>query len=711
MTGRIGPDPARAEFARAWAAVLAGTSFVALAREEIDQLTLWLADTVAAAVDEPTAGAVATAGEQVGKALVDAHFTGPAALHGTVAVLGDRLPAALGRAGDERLRERLPALQGAVAAGYTQALLGVVLAEQEQIRSAALHAREQAEAALRASEARFRAVFTDAAVGIGIGDVAGHILDVNPALVGMLGYEPADFRRRSVAEFLHPDDAASVWEDYRDLVEGRRESFRTEKRFFRADGATIWTNLTVSLIRGDDGTPRYQAAIIEDVTDRHRLSERLAYEATHDPLTDLPNRALFLSRLTDALADRTPGARVGLCLLDLDSFKVINDSLGHTVGDRLLTAVADRLAERVAGAGLVARLGGDEFVVLVQQCEPAQLAALTGRLQAALAVPVGIDGHQLSVSASIGAVDAPAGSTTSPADLIRAADITLQQAKADGKGRVAFHDPDRKASQVTLYTLAATLPGALDRGEFMLVYQPLVRLADERLHGVEALLRWQHPRFGTLSPEHFIRLAEETGAILPLGRWILFEACRQAAARRDVLPDLLLSVNVAVRQLQQPGFVDDVTRALSDSGLPAHRLQLEVTEHAVMTADRDAPLAALRKIADLGVRVAIDDFGTGYSNLAYLRRLPVRELKLAGTFLDALRDPATADPADLHLVTTLIHLAHGLGLGVTAEAVETAEQAQRLRELGCDTAQGWHYGRPTSLDEVARRVDADVVTT
>jgi EAL domain-containing protein (putative c-di-GMP-specific phosphodiesterase class I) len=278
----------------------------------------------------------------------------------------------------------------------------------------------------------------------------------------------------------------------------------------------------------------------------------------------------------------------------------------------------------------------------------------------------------------------------------------------DGKGRVAFHDPDRKANQVTLYTLAATLPGALDRGEFTLLYQPLVRLADERLYGVEALLRWQHPRFGTLSPEHFIRLAEETGAILPLGRWILFEACRAAAAHRDVLPDLLLSVNVAVRQLQQPGLVEDVTRALADSGLPAQRLQLEVTEHAVMTADPDGPLAALRRIADLGVRVAIDDFGTGYSNLAYLRRLPVCDLKIAGTFLDALRDPDRADPADLHLVTTLIHLAHGLGLGVTAEAVETAAQAQCLRELGCDTAQGWHYGRPTTLAEVARQPSAAV---
>jgi diguanylate cyclase (GGDEF)-like protein/PAS domain S-box-containing protein len=644
-------------------------------------------------VADPAAD-VAGAGEDIGQALVDAHFTDSAAPDRTVTVLGRHVP------GDDRLG----VLPGAVAAGYTRALLAVVLAEQEQIRRAALQARDRAKAEAQASEARFRAVFTDAAVGIGIGDVAGNILEVNPALMDMLGYPLEEFRRRTVAEFLHPDDAASVWQAYRDLVEGRRESFRTEKRFFRADGATIWTQLTVSLIRGPDGAPRFQAAIIEDVTDRHRLTERLAYEASHDPLTDLANRSLFLTRLTEALADPTPGARVGLCLLDLDSFKVINDSLGHVIGDRLLTAVADRLTGAVAGAGtggLVARLGGDEFVVLLRHPDPGPLDALSRAVLAAVAVPVSIDGYQLAVTASIGAVDAPAGDSTSPADLIRAADITLQQAKAEGSGRVVFHDPDRNATQLTHYTLAATLPGALDRGEFTLVYQPLVRLADGHLHGVEALLRWQHPRFGTLGPDRFIALAEQTGAIVPLGRWILAEACRTAAAHSAALPDLLLSVNIAVRQLQHPGLVEDVTRALADSGLPAHRLQLELTEHAVMAADPAGPPAVLRKLTELGVRIAVDDFGTGYSNLAYLRRLPVHELKLAGAFLDNLRDPVRADPADLHLVSMLIQLAHGLDLTVTAEAVETADQAHCLRELGADTAQGWHFGRPTALDEIA----------
>jgi diguanylate cyclase (GGDEF)-like protein/PAS domain S-box-containing protein len=678
-------DDARTELARAWADALEGTSFVALGRDEVEQLTLRLVDEIVTADDIPATG------KRIGAAIIDAHFTGTAALDRTVTLLAGPLPGRLGR--------DLTQLPGAVAAGYTQALLAVVLTEQEQIGQAAVHTRDRAEAALQASEARFRAVFSDAAVGIGIGDVSGRILEVNAALVGMLGYPPDEFRRRAVSDFLHPDDAASIWADHRDLVEGRRESFRTEKRFFRADGGTIWTQLTVSLIRDADGTPILQAAIVEDVTERHRLTERLAYEASHDPLTDLANRVLFLTRLAEALADPAPGTRVGLCLLDLDSFKVINDSLGHAVGDQLLTTIADRLAA-AAGGGLVARLGGDEFVVLLRYADPAELTDLAARLHAAVGAPITIDGYQLAVTASIGAIDAPAANVTTPADLIRAADITLQQAKAEGRDRVTFHDPDRDSTQLTLYTLAATLPGALDRGEFGLLYQPLVRLADERLIGVEALLRWHHPRFGTLGPDAFIGLAEQTGAILPLGRWILAEACRTAAAHREALPDLVLSVNIAVRQLQHPGFVEDVTRALTESGLPPHRLQLEVTEHAVMTADPTGPAAVLHKLAELGVRIAIDDFGTGYSNLAYLRRLPVHDLKVAGVFIDNLRDP---DPADLHLVTTLIHLAHGLGLTVTAEAVETADQARRLRELGADTGQGWHFGRPTTLDQLSLR--------
>jgi diguanylate cyclase (GGDEF)-like protein/PAS domain S-box-containing protein len=695
------PDAGEAALATAWTSVLQDSSFSSLERPGIERFAVQLTRRLVRAVFD--GGSTGSAGQHVGQMLVRNRFTGSTALSGTVELIGDLLPGCGSSGAGAEVRARVCQVQGAVADGYTQALLALALSEQEQIRRAALVARDQAEAALRTSEARFRAVFTDAAVGIGLGDVEGRILEANPALVNMLGYDLEQFQQRNVTEFMHPDDAELVWLNYRELVEGRRESLWAEKRFYRCDGTTIWTHLTLSLIRGSDGAPRHQMVIIEDVTDRRLLQDRLAYQASHDSLTGLPNRALFLERLGEAL-DRTSGGppeRVGLCLLDLDSFKVINDSLGHLVGDQLLAAIARRLADCVPAPGLMCRLGGDEFVALVSSTTSrSELEDLTSRMLAAAARPVDIDGHLLSVTASIGVVEAPAGAS-SPTDLIRAADITLQEAKAEGKGRVLFHDPDRGATQVTLYTLAATLPGALERGEFTLRYQPLVRLRENSLRGVEVLLRWRHPRFGMLSPEHFIQLAEETGAILALGRWTLFRACEEVAARDDLPDDLLISVNVSVRQLQHSTFVGDVVHALARSGLPAHRLQLEVTESGVMTKEANGPLAALRRLARLGVRIAVDDFGTGYSNFVYLRRLPVHELKLDGGFLDGLRPGREADPVDLHVINTLVKLAHGLGLTVTAEAVETADQADRLRELHCDTGQGWYFGRPMTLDALA----------
>ncbi|MGL5859101.1 MAG: putative bifunctional diguanylate cyclase/phosphodiesterase [Angustibacter sp.] len=716
------PDPIDssqiAQLAHDWTTLLEATSSTSLSRPEIDRLTIRLASDLVLAVaavpmlsDEPQPSSpddagLRTVGRAVGTALVNARFTSAATVDGTIRLLGERLSGCVPMDTadqDVLVRSRVAHVQGAVASGHADALLEVVLVEQEQIRRADLLARERAEQALRASESRFRSVFTDAAVGIGVGDLTGRILDVNPALIAMLGYRLEEFQERSVIDFMHPEDAQESWADHRDLVEGRRETLRTQKRFFRADGSTIWTDLTVSLIRSDDGRTWHQMAIVEDVTDRRRLQDQLAHEASHDPLTGLPNRTLFLQQLTAALSDTRPGAGVALCFLDLDSFKVINDSLGHLVGDRLLETIAHRLAACLAGSGMVARMGGDEFVALIRWLDdPAPLELLTGQLLEAVAQPIPLEGHQLTVSASIGVAQAPAGQA-SATDLIRAADITLQRAKLEGKGRVVFHDPQRGATQVTLYTLAATLPGALDRGEFGLRYQPLVDLRQDRLNAVEVLLRWHHPRFGVLTPDRFIELAEETGAILPLGRWILRQACAEAV-RLDLPPDLRLSVNIAVRQLQQPGFVRDVLDTLRETGLPPGRLQLEITESAVMAAEAEGPLAALRELVELGVRIAVDDFGTGYSNFAYLRRLPVHDLKLAGAFLDGLGASGPPDPAAVHLVTTMIDLAHGLGISVTAEGVETASQAQLLKALNCDTAQGWYCGPPTTLDAITARL-------
>ncbi|MEU5944627.1 bifunctional diguanylate cyclase/phosphodiesterase [Micromonospora sp. NPDC047465] len=434
-----------------------------------------------------------------------------------------------------------------------------------------------------------------------------------------------------------------------------------------------------------------------------RASEaRFRHQATHDPLTDLPNRALFTERLSAAIDSPGPGGeRVGVCFLDLDRFKVVNDSHGHQVGDGLLATVADRLRRAIDGH-LVARLGGDEFVVLVERTTGTDdVVAVAEAALAAVRAPVLVDGHELCVSASIGIVERQVAGT-SPGDLMRAADSTLHWAKAAGGARWALYDADRDRRELARYALSAAIPAALERGEFYLDYQPLTSLRDGRVVGVEALVRWRHPELGVLRPDSFIGLAEETGLIVPLGGWVLAEACRQAGSWSAVVATApFVSVNLAVRQVRRPGLVQEVRGLLRRTGLPPGRLQLEITESTMMSTAEE-PVRALRVLADLGVRIAIDDFGTGYCNLAYLRDLPVTELKVAGQFVAGLRAPESR--ADERILASLVSLAHALDLTVTAEGVETAGQAERLRAIGCDAAQGWHFGRPDSAERLLERL-------
>ncbi|MET8232294.1 EAL domain-containing protein [Micromonospora sp. NPDC005298] len=693
-------------YAADWARAVRRLGFVPLSAAETERLLLAYTVRLARAVRaEPF---TARPAEEVGRALVEAHLTEPRALEWALRSLGADFPrrvlAAEGWPAD--LSERIAAVQGGLAAGYARALRDRTFDQQERIARSAWQARDEVEQALRDSEARFRAVFTGAAIGIGIAGVNGQIIDVNQAFADMLGYSIEELRRTNVAELFHPDDAAGMWDLYQEMIEGKQDSARLEKRYYRKDGSVVWTDLAVSLIRYDDGRPRFTVAMIEDITERYELQQRLRFQALHDPLTGLPNRTLFFETLGRVFDVAAPERRVGVCFLDLDGFKAINDSLGHDLGDRLLVVIGRRLAECVAEHGhLVARMGGDEFVILVDGGQDAVAVAQTAL--AAVAAPVHVGDKQLAVSASVGVVECPAEETTA-SELMKAADTTLYWAKAAGRGRYAVYDPERSARDLARAALVAGLPAALERGEFVLHYQPIVSLLEGRMLAVEALVRWQHPELGLIGPDRFIGLAEETGLIVGLGEWVLRTACRDAERWWREFPGarLVVSVNLAARQADDPAIVDTVADALDTSGLPAELLQLELTESAVMGSAGE-PLRSLHRLAALGVRLAVDDFGTGYSNLAYLRRLPIHCLKLAGPFVEGIRADGTdvaADHRDERIVDALVRLAHALELWVTAEAVETGVQAERLRALRCDTGQGRYFGAPAPAEVITARL-------
>ncbi|GGS20122.1 putative bifunctional diguanylate cyclase/phosphodiesterase [Actinokineospora fastidiosa] len=694
-TAPVGPDA----FAERWTGVLVSTGYVALDRATLVGRVRGLTDVVYAALAAPEPDTAAV--EKVGTALVELSLTGAATLAASVRLFGELLSG-----------PHLPALQGALTSGFVAAQQERIFRDQEAIRRAALEARRGVEAALLASEARFRAMFTQAAIGIVITDAVGTLLEVNAAFAAMFGYPEAELVGMSAADLRFPDEPAAMREPFAEMVAGERDHYRMERLLKRADGTGLWVDQSVSLVRDENGAPRFMVGMMEDITERHSLEERLRHQANHDPLTGLGNRALFSERLAAAFALGEEN-RVGVCYLDLDGFKVINDSLGHDVGDELLVAVAARLDALVTAPNrLVARMGGDEFVVLVEQSTGRdELVDLAERILAALAEPVSIGGHRLSVSASIGVVERPVAGT-SPAETMRDADVTLYWAKADGKNRWADYDPDRNAREVARFTLSARMPAAVESEEFYVDYQPIVRLADGSLVGVEALVRWAHPEFGRLGPDQFIGLAEETGLIVPIGRWVLREAAGQARRWRDAYGCRAprVSVNLAARQTEEPTLVADVGTILAAADIPANAIQLELTESAIMETT-GKPLAALHGLADLGVRIAIDDFGTGYSNLAYLRHLPVHAIKLAGSFMEGLRGIPAADPADSQIVTSLVSLAHVLGLEVIAEGVEEPQQADRLGAIGCDSAQGWLYAKPGPPEEIERWLDATADVT
>lgn len=665
------------------------------AAETTELLTRLAAELCAAAAPPPAPERAAEAGAELARA----HLVGEEVLGRSIGVLGAHL-AAIGVPAP-----RVATTLGAFANGYLRAFRAWLLAEQESVRAAEIAARRVAEEQLRASEARMRGVFAQAGVGTGLSDMTGRIIEVNAAFAEMLGYRPEEMCGMLVTDLAHPEDESGMWELYGALMAGGCDSVRLEKAYPHRDGHAVWTNLNVSLIRDQRGAPQYTLVLVEDISEQRALQASLRYRAHHDQLTGLANRSRFFDALAEAFAAGDSG--VGLCYVDLDHFKTVNDTYGHAVGDELLVAAAARLRECVTEPGqLVARMGGDEFVILVPDpAHPGDVAALAETVLAAFSEPFDINGQRLRVSASVGVMEERPDRADAD-EFMQAADTSMYWAKSAGRGCYAVFDPDRGRREHARAELSAAIPEALAAGEFFLEYQPIVPLAGERIEAVEALVRWRHPDLGVLAPVEFIDLAEDNGHIPALGAYVLGHACRAARRWHDLDPESapVISVNVSAVELADPAWLTRVENTLSDTGVPPQRLQLELTERALM-ADDGGPLAALRTLADAGVRIALDDFGTGYSNLAYLGRLPLQVVKLAGPFVQRIRDSNSADATDFVVLETIVGLTHALGFTATAECVETRFQAEQLRALHCDTAQGWYFHRPLPEEEVTELLE------
>ncbi len=665
-------------FLDAWTVALASPHPGANLRRRLAPLADSLLDVVQGRAALPTARAV-------GAALVTAGFDEPVALERTLVLLQRELAD----------HARRPELTAALAAGFVGAV-------RDLTHAADPVPHDPPDDDTDAS--RFGAVFSHAAAGIMIIAMGGKVVEVNPAFCAMFGRGPEAFVGSDVYVFARLDDEPGTVEEVRSLLDGERDRVTLERTYVHRNGSPVRVRASLSLVRGPSGEPRYVICLVEDVTERFRLQSRLRFHADHDPLTGLATRAALAEKLQLAL-DEPGGRRVGICAIDLDGFRGVNDTLGHDIGDDLLRAVADRLTRDLGADGhLVARAGGDEFVVLAVDVDTVALSALAARALAALARPFDLGGHRVVVTATIGIVPGDGLGLADAGALLQAADTTLNRAKRHDRGSIAEFEPRLHRRAVSRFALAARMADALAAGQFSVEYQPLVRLADHVPVGVEALARWDLPTGERVGPDRFVPVAEETGHIVPLGRSVLTQACRQAktwAARRaddSGAEPLLLSVNLAARQIREPGIVADIAAVLADTGWPAARLQIELTESDAM--DGSTSLSTLRAIADMGVRIAIDDFGTGYSNLAYLRRLPVQTLKLAAPFVSG----PDGDAVDVEIAAALIRLAHLLGMTVVAEAIETAEQCAQLRDLGCDIGQGYFFSPPLPADAIVERL-------
>jgi diguanylate cyclase (GGDEF)-like protein/PAS domain S-box-containing protein len=561
--------------------------------------------------------------------------------------------------------------------------------------------RRIADEALRDAERRYRSIFENATEGIYQSTAEGRYLSVNPALARIFGY-------------VSPEELLSITGDvqHRVYVDSRRRReflrlMREDGRVvnfvsqaYRKDGELIWISENAHPVTDESGCVTYFEGTVVDVTETRRYEQELVRLASHDPLTDLPNRHVLNDRLRQMLLHaQRHNSVVAVAFVDLDNFKIVNDSLGHNIGDRLLMTMAKRMKSCLRESDTVARMGGDEFVLLLSgESRGEAMGSAVRRVLHAIAAPCQIEGHELTVSCSIGISMFPRDGRD-VGTLLKAADTAMYRAKEAGRNNFQFYTADMNSAVTARLETEAELRRALERGEFLLHYQPKFDLPSGRIVGAEALVRWQHPRYGLVSPQHFITIAEETGLIVPIGEWVLRSACRfNQSLVAAGLGALRMAVNLSARQFHHEGLAVLVREVLDDTGLKPELLELELTESLVMH-EAEHVTATLAALEALGIHLSIDDFGTGYSSLSYLKRFPVSNLKIDKSFVHDI----ARDPDDAAIVNAIVLLGHGLGLTVTAEGVENRAQLEFLAAHACDEVQGDFCGAPMT-EEALRQV-------
>ncbi|HLL39923.1 MAG TPA: EAL domain-containing protein [Rubrobacteraceae bacterium] len=528
----------------------------------------------------------------------------------------------------------------------------------------------------------------------------GRISSWNVGAERMKGYRTGEILGRHFSVFYSPKDIERGHPDEELRLARERGHFEEEGWRVRKDGSHFWASVLITALLDEEGKLRGFAKVVRDITERKDAEERLKHQALHDALTDLPNRHLLVDRLHQALrrTSRRQKNRVAVLFMDLDRFKLINDSLGHEAGDRVLVEVARRCASCLRTEDTLARFGGDEFVVLLEEVEGVHDALkVTQRITEEIRKPFALDGTELVLRLSIGVALGEAG-TESPEKLLRDADIAMYRAKEEGSGYSVFDRAMHEQAQGRLQ-VENDLRHALENDEFTVYYQPRFRLGQpDSIEGVEALVRWEHPQRGFMLPGKFSQIAEETRLIIPIGGWVMKEACRQTKEwqeRHPSEPPLAMCVKLSAGQVRNPGLLQEVRSALRESGLAPGNLILEITEGTLLKDTQEIE-TVFKELKALGVRLEIDDFGKEYSSLSYLNRLPVDGLKIDRLFLESFGE----NPSNMLIVKAVISLAHSLGLEVTGEGVQSAEQLELLRGMGCDFVQGYHLARPLPKEEV-----------